>query len=165
MRFLLATSIAFLDLASPALAAAPDVTTGDAAPGATTALVNGTVDPNGAPTNHYFEYGTTTLYGLETASVPVDGDGALAVQATLSGLSASTTYHYRLVASNVDGTSRGPDRTFTTTAAPANPTIPGISRLATLRPLGRMVSCIVRQVVAQASGGNFSRCRRRSART
>jgi hypothetical protein len=130
MRFLLATLIAFTAFAPAALAAAPDVTTGDAAPGATTAALNGTVDPNGVETSYHFEYGTGTEYGLETRTEAA-GAGAdpLAVQATLSGLSPSTTYHYRLVASNADGTSRGLDRTFTTTAAPANPAVPGISRL------------------------------------
>jgi hypothetical protein len=62
---------------------------------------------------------------LETTSVPIDGSGAQAVQATVAGLTPSTTYHYRLVA----GTSKGVDRTFTTAAAPANPAAPQIYRL------------------------------------
>jgi hypothetical protein len=36
-------------------------------------------------------------------------------------LTARTTYHYRVVATNGTDTTRGPDRTFTTGATPANP--------------------------------------------
>jgi len=126
MRFLLATLIAFTALAAPALALDPVAVTGGATPGATTAILTGTVDPNGTATDYHFEYGTTIEYGLETTPVPIDGDGPQAVQATISGLTPSTAYHYRLVA----GAAQGLDRTFTTAAAPANPSPPGISRLA-----------------------------------
>ena len=47
------------------------------------------------------------------------------MQAAVQNLTASTTYHFRLVADGVTGA----DRTFKTTAAPANPTPPGISTL------------------------------------
>ena len=36
------------------------------------------------------------------------------VSAALGGLKGATTYHYRLVANNVDGTNQGADRTFRT---------------------------------------------------
>jgi hypothetical protein len=126
MRILLATLLAFTALAPAALAQTPDVVTGAAAPGATTATLNGTVDPNGAETSYHFEYGTTTDYGLESPTQSAgSGDDPVAVQATVSGLSANTTYHYRLVAGDV----KGADGTFKTAAAPVNPTVPGISRL------------------------------------
>jgi hypothetical protein len=130
MRFLLATLIALTVLA-PATAAAqvpepPSATTGDAAPGSTTATLNGTVDPNGTETSYHFEYGTTTDYGLESPTQTAgSGSDPVAVQATISGLTASTTYHYRLVA----GDAKGVDRTFKTTAPPVNPAVPGVSRL------------------------------------
>jgi hypothetical protein len=128
MRTLLATVVALILLA-PATAAAQDppaVTTGAAQPGTTTATLNGTVDPNGTATTYHFEYGTTIDYGLESPNQSA-GSGAdpVAAQATISGLSASTIYHYRLVAGDV----KGADATFTTTAATANPAVPGISRL------------------------------------
>src|SRR5262249_39040889 len=44
------------------------------------------------------------------------------VNATLSGLQAGTTYHYRLVANSTDGTSQGSDVAFTTEADPLAPT-------------------------------------------
>jgi hypothetical protein len=126
MRFLLATVLAFTVLAPAALAQGPAVVTGDASPGATTATLNGTVDPNGTETSYHFEYGTSTAYGLQSPTQTAgSGSDPVAVQATISGLTANTTYHYRLVA----GDERGTDRTFKTTAAPVNPTAPGISRL------------------------------------
>jgi hypothetical protein len=128
MRTVLATLVALI-LLTPATAAAqapPDVITGAAQPGTTTATLNGTVDPNGTPTSYHFEYGTTTDYGLESPTQAAgSGPDPLPVQATVSGLTASTTYHYRLVAGDV----RGADATFTTTAATPNPAVPAISRL------------------------------------
>jgi hypothetical protein len=121
-----------LALALPAAASAqspgpPGATTG--APAnltQTTATVTGTVDPNGAETTYHFEYGTSTSYGLTTADQVVSG-GAVAVQTTLSGLTADTTYHFRLVATNAAGTTRGADRTLHTQPPPANPRPPGVS--------------------------------------
>jgi hypothetical protein len=127
MRTVLATAVALI-LIAPATAAAqgpPVVTTGAAQPGTTTATLNGTVDPNGMATTYHFEYGTTDKYGLESPTQSASGADPVAVQATISGLSASTTYHYRLVAGNEPGA----DATFATTAATANPAVPGISRL------------------------------------
>jgi hypothetical protein len=42
----------------------------------------------------------------------------VAVSAAAAGLSANTTYHYRIVATNPSGTSAGADQTFTTAAPP-----------------------------------------------
>jgi hypothetical protein len=80
--------------------------------GSTSAVLHGTVSPNGLTTTYYFEYGTTTAYGLVTASWTTDADAS--VSATVGGLSAQTTYHYRLVATNSSGTSYGSDRSFQT---------------------------------------------------
>jgi phosphodiesterase/alkaline phosphatase D-like protein len=82
-------------------------------------ILNGLVDPKGKPTTYYFEYGTTSKYGYETA--PTDaGAGTSNVTATvqLTGLAANTTYHFRLVAVNAGGTELGGDRTATTTPPP-----------------------------------------------
>ena len=40
------------------------------------------------------------------------------IDVTLGDLEADTTYHYRVVASNDNGVSRGVDRTFTTSPVP-----------------------------------------------
>jgi hypothetical protein len=102
-----------------AVAAAPTATTGPAENvTATTATVTGTVSPNGEQTNYHFEYGTTTAYGSRTATDNAGGgNNDRPVDANLTGLSPSTTYHYRLVATNGSGTTNGNDATFTTPAA------------------------------------------------
>jgi phosphodiesterase/alkaline phosphatase D-like protein len=79
------------------------------------ATLNGTVNPNGLVTSVYFQYGTTTNYGFTTASVSYTGNTTHSVSMNISRLNASTTYHFRIVATNSAGTRYGSDRTFTTT--------------------------------------------------
>jgi phosphodiesterase/alkaline phosphatase D-like protein len=84
--------------------------------GASTATLNGSVNPNGHATNWYFEYGTTTAYGTKTASTSAgSGQATKAVKVPLTGLTPGTTYHYRLVATSNAGTGTGADVVFTTT--------------------------------------------------
>jgi len=96
--------------------AAPTVfTTGTTFVTSTSATLNGTVNPNGEATTYYFEYGLDTSYGSPTSSASAgSGTSAVSVNASISGLSSDTTYHYRLVATNSDGTSYGDDKTFNT---------------------------------------------------
>jgi len=99
---------------------APAVTT-TAATGVTSsgATLNGTVNPEGAATTYQFQYGPTTSYGsVAPASPGSAGSGSSSVNesAAVSGLSASTTYHYRLTATNATGTTNGSDQTLTTSA-------------------------------------------------
>ena len=87
--------------------------------GPTTATVSGSVDPNGAATSWYVEYGTTTSYGSKTSSTSAgSGTSSSSVSANLTGLSPGTSYHYRVVATNSAGTGRGADGLLTTSAAP-----------------------------------------------
>jgi hypothetical protein len=129
MRTLLAVALVLIVPATAAAQDAPEVVTGAAQPGTTTATLNGTVDPNGTATNYYFQYGTTTAYGLQSPTQSAGaGDAPVPAQATISGLTPSTTYHYRLVATREGQPDvNGDDRTFTTAAAPANPAAPSIS--------------------------------------
>ena len=109
-----------LDLKYAGDSTVPEANTGLAAAiDATSAVLNGTVSPNGLTTTYYFEYGTTTAYGLVTASRTTDADAS--VSETVGGLSADTTYHYRLVATNSSGTSYGPDRSFQTASTDPAP--------------------------------------------
>jgi hypothetical protein len=91
----------------------------------TAGTLNGTVNPNDFATTYRFEYGTTTSYGT---SVPVPdapaGSGKLIEQVhqLVTGLQPATTYHYRLVATNSQGTSEGEDGSFAT----APPTVTGV---------------------------------------
>lgn len=98
---------------------APSATTGAAQVSGGSALVGGSVTPNGLATSYYFEFGTTANYGQQTPPQSAgSGTGAVSVSATLSGLAADTTYHYRLVAAGPAGAfSIGADRTFTTAGA------------------------------------------------
>lgn len=100
---------------------APLVTTSAATSvSASAATLNGTVNPEGAPTTYQFQYGTTTAYGSAapaTAASAGNGTSAVSETASLTGLTASATYHFRVVATNASGTTDGPDETFTTTAS------------------------------------------------
>ena len=79
------------------------------------ATINGSVNPNGLATTYYFEYGTTPHYGLITGPRSAgSGWSDTRVDAYITGLSPSTTYHYRVVATNTAGTSDGSDMIFTT---------------------------------------------------
>ncbi len=85
----------------------------------TSATLNGFVESNSSITTVTFQYGTTTSY---TNTVPADRgplaeDEGADVTADITGLTASTTYHYRIVALNSLGTTFSNDITFTTTAA------------------------------------------------
>jgi phage head maturation protease len=87
------------------------------------ATLNGSVDPHGLTTTVYFQYGTTTSYGLTSAIQSKTGNTYQNVAANINGLSASTTYHFRVVATNSAGTTYGADRTFTTLSATGPPVV------------------------------------------
>jgi len=78
------------------------------------ATLNGTVDPHGLSTTVYFQYERTTAYGSRTPNQIKTGNNYQNVSANLSGLTAGTTYHFRIVASNTAGIRYGSDRTFST---------------------------------------------------
>jgi hypothetical protein len=128
MRVAAALALAFALLAPTAAVAAgpPDATTGGGSNVAqTTATIAGTVNPQGFATTYHFEYGTSTSYGLQTTDQDAgDGTAAVDVHADLTGLTSDTTYHYRLVATNAAGVTRGTDHTLRT-AQPLGP--PGAS--------------------------------------
>jgi hypothetical protein len=161
----------FLTLPNPPIASTDEeasaVTT-------STATISGSVNPaaSGFPaqddTKYSFQYGTTTSYGhqvsglldqVEAEACKIDlekdetcpseseageGVGAKGEQSNLVGLEPGTTYHYRIVASNLNNaeelnanhadeyggnlhpqTTYGQDETFTTTATP--PILSGVS--------------------------------------
>jgi hypothetical protein len=107
-------------LAGAARAATPTAITGPvSAVGPTSATAGGTVNPNGLATTWYLEYGTSTAYGSKTPTTSAgSGTANVTVSTTLTSLTPGTTYHYRLVAANSSGTSRGADGIFTTFGLP-----------------------------------------------
>jgi hypothetical protein len=78
------------------------------------ATLNGTVDPHASSTTVYFQYGTTTSYGSRTPDQIKTGNTYQNVAANISGLTAHTTYHFRIVGTNTVGTRYGTDKTFIT---------------------------------------------------
>jgi hypothetical protein len=88
-------------------------TTGTTPTGST---LTGSIDSRGHSTSWYFEYGPNTSYGLRTSTrSQSSSSGARSVSETIAGLTAGTSYHFRLVAKNSAGTSFGADAVFTTT--------------------------------------------------
>lgn len=110
--------------------ASPTVVTGAAsAITSTSATMSATVNPNdGEVSECRLEYGTTLSYGSSAACTPAPGSGEspVAVSASVTGLSASTTYHFGISATNSGGTSEGSDEMFKTVSATA-PTVSNVN--------------------------------------
>jgi hypothetical protein len=83
--------------------------------GRTSARLRGSVNPEGLRTTYYFQYGASKAYGKSLSKHTLTaGTSARRVSALLKHLKPGHTYHYRLVATNASGTTRGGDMTFTT---------------------------------------------------
>jgi hypothetical protein len=96
---------------------APTVSTNyNASPTDTTAIVTGSVVPNGAFTNYWYEYGPTANLGSKTANQSVgSGFAAIAAPGYITGLVKDTTYYFRLVAESQYGRFAGASYSFQTT--------------------------------------------------
>ena len=86
---------------------------------ANNAVLNGTVNPSNLETTVEFEYGTTSGYGHTLA---VDGSPfnvyiTMSVNQLINGLNPNTTYHFRIKATNLLGTTFGTDQQFTTNSS------------------------------------------------
>jgi hypothetical protein len=97
----------------------------------TSASLEASIDPHGAPTFYYFEYGLSEAYGSEVPALEGgdahgaavgSGEGFLRVGQLVTGLQAGREYHYRVVAvaelapGDIESFP-GPDHTFTTLPA------------------------------------------------
>ncbi|HKG37811.1 MAG TPA: hypothetical protein VKB25_02380 [Conexibacter sp.] len=114
-----------LAFAGTAQAASPTVSTVAATSiGQTAATLRADVNPHGAATTYSFQYGTSTAYGAQTAGRSA-GSGTRATRLTsrITGLTPGVRYHYRVIASNADGTSTGSDRSFKADLPPAKPPV------------------------------------------
>jgi NHL repeat len=99
----------------------PLVTTGAASEVTQTGvLLSGLVDTRELQTSYEFEVGTDATYGGAKLFGDAGAAGVEAVSAELGFLIPGTTYHYRLVATNEDGTSYGQEMTFTTPGVAAD---------------------------------------------
>jgi DNA-binding beta-propeller fold protein YncE len=94
------------------------------------ATLDGSLEPAGADTHYYFEYGETEAYGSVTPALPgTDVGEAFELEhahAQLSGLTPYAIYHFRLVATNSFGTTTGADMSFNTNGLIPAPVVGGL---------------------------------------
>ena len=86
----------------------------------TAAVLNTRINPNNSPTSYRFEYGPTAAYGANVPAPDANAGSGTAAQLfsqAITGLTPGATYHYRVVATNANATTRSPDQTFTTPTA------------------------------------------------
>jgi hypothetical protein len=122
------TPVAAAQPSAPAVA-----TNGSVFPFNTTAVVSGTVVPNGSFTSYWFTYGATAQMTSRTATQLVgSGYTAIITPAYIAGLATDTTYYFSLVAQNQYGTVSGAQYTFQTThnATPPVGSMPTLQSLA-----------------------------------
>jgi hypothetical protein len=90
--------------------------------GASTAMLEAQVNPeNETTTSCSFEYGPTAAYGttIPCRQVPFEGFADHLASAEATGLSANELLHFRAVAANATGVTRGADRTLTMPGRPS----------------------------------------------
>ena len=90
------------------------VTLGALSTSASGVMLRATVTPNAVNASVWFEWGTDTSYGNIVGSNGVSGESVTPVNATLSGLTTGTIYHYRASVSNSVGVASTADRSFVT---------------------------------------------------
>lgn len=95
---------------------APTASTGPATSiETTTAVLTGTVKPDGCATTYYFRYGPTGAYGHTTAPGALGASvTSTGVRTEITGLAPDTVYHFRLIATSGAGSASGADVTVTT---------------------------------------------------
>jgi hypothetical protein len=115
---------------------------------AESATLEADVNPAGKATLYHFEYGLEDCATDPCANIPVPdkgitaGESPVRVKAKVEGLAPDTTYHFRIVVRNEDGTVKGPDRTFTTFGpGPVFPSCPGDNPFRIDRPSEALPDC------------------------
>ncbi len=83
-----------------------------------TATLTATIDTQGVQSSYEFDIGPDTSYGTRIFANAGSTPGPQPFTVTLTGLLAGSTYHYRIIATNIYGTSYGTDEIFTTPAYP-----------------------------------------------
>src|SRR5207249_1271033 len=110
----------------------------------------------------------SSAYGSSApcASLPGSGTSPVAVSAYVEGLAPSTTYHFRIVASNAGGSGNGEDQTFTTNSSAPSVGTGTASALtqssamlnATLSPTGAAVSPCPSHFRSSSAYGSSAPC-------
>jgi DNA-binding beta-propeller fold protein YncE len=148
----------------------PLASTGDASGVTQTgAIISGSIDPQGIETSYAFEVGTDTSYsGAEVFGDAGQGDGVEPVAVGLQDLAPYTTYHYRVTATNGEGTAYGQDMMFTT-AGVSTPIVQplGASLLASpdiVFPKGETATIPKRLTNAQKLTATMKKCKKDKSR-
>jgi hypothetical protein len=81
---------------------------------AASGTLNGRLNPRGAETTYWFQYGETIEYGRSTPEELFPGTSLGHVSAVVDDLKPGTTYHFRLVAANDAGEAESADATLAT---------------------------------------------------
>jgi hypothetical protein len=123
--------------------------------GPTSATLSGSLDTEGLTSSYGFELGSEAgSYNASIVVGTVGGAVTLPVSLRLQTLQPDTTYHYRLTASNVDGTSYGADATFTTPGYPealvAPTSLPLLAAPSTPFPTAVKVKTVVKKAVKKS---------------
>jgi hypothetical protein len=80
------------------------------------------VNPRGSATKVHFELGTTPSYTSRTPSIEIDsGVDDVVVTIVVNDLRPATTYHFRVVATSVEGTTHGRNASFMTASPQRRP--------------------------------------------
>jgi len=113
-----------LDLVCAPAPELPTITTNPATNlTAESATLNLSVNPKGAPTDIWFEWGFTSSLGMLTERQAVEaGTSSIPISLTLGGLTCNTTYFFRAAAENTVGSTRGNTSSFTTALCGTGPT-------------------------------------------
>ena len=95
------------------------------------ATLNGYFFGEGKAAGYYFEWGETESYGNTTPEAPAGTEPGYnpVAPVQITGLKANSTYHYRLVVKDPDGTVQSSDTPFTTAPAVSNLSTDPISAL------------------------------------
>jgi hypothetical protein len=109
------------------------------------ATLHGSANPHGFATNCKFDLGpSANSYNgsVNCAENPLgSGSGAVSVSATLTGLAPNTTFHYRLEATNANGTTNGTDAQFTTPTSITEVKNTGRPQISGTPQTGSQLSC------------------------
>jgi hypothetical protein len=107
----------------------------------TTATLESSVSPGLSETMVRFIYGDDTDYGQSTESLPIGAGGVpVTSRVEIGGLSAETTYHFKVVATNLFGTVEGQDQIVSTLAVAQTPrATPSRCKRGFIRRRGRCV--------------------------
>ncbi|HEV7771272.1 MAG TPA: hypothetical protein VGO66_11530, partial [Solirubrobacterales bacterium] len=127
-----------------------------------TFTLEGRVDPEGiAVADCHFAYGTTAEYEKTVPCTPSaanlgSGNSPVAVTAATAPLEPNTTYHFRLFAANVRGSTQGKDRIFTTGSAPADSCANAAIRAEQGIEVVRLPDCLALEQASPSKKGNQS---------